>query len=302
MLGACTAAMIMPVGSAFAQGSIYGAVMNEDFSTPPNGTIVFFGFINDTDNEVRLPGCIGAGYEDGFWYDDFQNFMGAFAGVPYRYYFYDTVRTEYSFLSGAVPNNSFQQEDIDLESIYFPPIPTGLTATKASETSVLLTWDEISGQTWHVYRRTLPSAGSFFRVDVPSGSLSTHGLGTASFTNVGLDPEGAYEYVIVAEESGVYSPPSEVATVSLYNCCTGLVGDVNGQGGDEPTIGDVSKLIDHLFINLSTPDCLGEADVNQSGGANPTRADITIGDVSLLIDHLFVTFPPIPYCDDAGTK
>jgi hypothetical protein len=45
--------------------------------------------------------------------------------------------------------------------------------------------------------------------------------------------------------------------------------------------------------------CLAEADVNQSGGLFPTRLDITIGDITLLIDHLFIAGPdnlPLPDC------
>ena len=74
-------------------------------------------------------------------------------------------------------------------------------------------------------------------------------------------------------------------------CCIGRVGDANGLGGDEPTIGDVSVIIDALFISAS-PDpiaCLAEADVNQSGGLPPGLGDVTIGDVSILIDYLFIT-------------
>jgi len=75
-------------------------------------------------------------------------------------------------------------------------------------------------------------------------------------------------------------------------CCVGRVGDVNGAGGDEPTIGDVSTLIDAKFITGTCDgilNCLTEADINQSGGANPTCDDITIGDISTLIDYLFIT-------------
>jgi uncharacterized protein (TIGR02145 family) len=74
-------------------------------------------------------------------------------------------------------------------------------------------------------------------------------------------------------------------------CCVGRVGDANGSGEDEPTIGDVSTMIDALFIS-GNPDviaCLAEADINQSGGPNPQAKDITIGDISALIDYLFIT-------------
>lgn len=35
--------------------------------------------------------------------------------------------------------------------------------------------------------------------------------------------------------------------------------------------------------------CISEADINQSGGATPSCDDVTIGDLSMLIDYLFIT-------------
>lgn len=76
------------------------------------------------------------------------------------------------------------------------------------------------------------------------------------------------------------------------DCCEGRVGDANGEGGDEPTIGDVSVMIDAKFITGRCGGILGcyaEADINQSGGSYPTCDDVTIGDISVLIDYLFIT-------------
>jgi hypothetical protein len=74
-------------------------------------------------------------------------------------------------------------------------------------------------------------------------------------------------------------------------CCVGRVGDANGSGDDEPTIGDISLMIDAKFVagDLSIIVCLPEADANQSGGPDPTPEDVTIGDITMLIDYLFVT-------------
>jgi len=86
------------------------------------------------------------------------------------------------------------------------------------------------------------------------------------------------------------------------DCCLGRVGDANGKAGDEPTISDVSVIIDAKFITGSCNgnlNCLGEADINQSGGIRPTCDDITISDVSILIDYLFITGPEtstLPEC------
>jgi len=83
-------------------------------------------------------------------------------------------------------------------------------------------------------------------------------------------------------------------------CCVDRVGDANGVGGDEPTIGDVSMMIEALFIGGDPVVivCLAEADVNQSGGANPAPGDITIGDISTLIEYLFIAGPMLglPEC------
>jgi hypothetical protein len=48
----------------------------------------------------------------------------------------------------------------------------------------------------------------------------------------------------------------------------------------------------------STVDCIAEADINQSGGADPVCDDITIGDIAQLIDYLFITQDPglMPDC------
>lgn len=76
-------------------------------------------------------------------------------------------------------------------------------------------------------------------------------------------------------------------------CCTGRVGDANQSGDDEPTIGDVSILIDNLFITGVPLPCLFEADINQSGGDHVTNENVTIGDISFLIDYLFITGPSL---------
>jgi hypothetical protein len=76
------------------------------------------------------------------------------------------------------------------------------------------------------------------------------------------------------------------------SCCSLRVGDANGTGGDEPTIGDISVMIDAKFITgfcVGNIVCLTEADINQSGATTPDCDDITIGDISILIDYLFIT-------------
>jgi hypothetical protein len=80
------------------------------------------------------------------------------------------------------------------------------------------------------------------------------------------------------------------------SCCYLRVGDANGLGTDEPTIGDASVMIDAKFISgtcMGILECLTEADINQTGGLDPTCDDITIGDIAILIDYLFIRGPSV---------
>jgi hypothetical protein len=79
-----------------------------------------------------------------------------------------------------------------------------------------------------------------------------------------------------------------------WPCCNPIVkpcclGDPNRSGG-EPTVADISTMIDAKFITGTCNDiCIGAADLNGSGGDSPTCNDITINDISMLIDCLFIT-------------
>jgi subtilisin family serine protease len=105
--------------------------------------------------------------------------------------------------------------------------------------------------------------------------------------NYAGDPNNTYGWGIIDVDAALSLRPT---------CCQGAVGNVDGLDGDEPTLADISALIDFLYINYTPPACLSEADINQSGGESPLRYDITIGDVATLIDHLFISQAPLRDC------
>jgi hypothetical protein len=91
--------------------------------------------------------------------------------------------------------------------------------------------------------------------------------------------------------------------VYLPTCCQGRVGDANGQGvyPDEVTLGDIMLLVDVKFISgdCNMLPCLREADVNRSGGPEPTCDDITLVDIMILVDFIFINSPgpmTLPEC------
>ncbi|UCC45300.1 MAG: DUF362 domain-containing protein [Candidatus Zixiibacteriota bacterium] len=72
-------------------------------------------------------------------------------------------------------------------------------------------------------------------------------------------------------------------------CCVGLRGNVDADEGDIVDIGDLTALIDYLFISFEEPACMREANVD---GIEP----VDIGDLTRLIDFLFISFTPPTAC------
>ncbi len=197
--------------SAWAQGSVFGTVTNANATTPANGEISFVGYLDDTDEEIRIESCDGAGYDVGNWFDDFQNYLTEAPGNPYDYHFYNSANGEGVILSGGIPNNSFQQENVALAVVGWPVAPQGLSAVSASSSTMLLSWTAVPGLTYHVYRRNGASNGSFFRIDDPSGSLANPGVAEGLFVDNTVDGVSTYDYAVIAEDpSGSLSPHSGV--------------------------------------------------------------------------------------------
>jgi len=138
---------------------------------------------------------------------------------------------------------------------------------------------------------------------IVSVSANSSLLVTSPYTGT----EGTHTFSVFVDEDDVKLETDETnnedsQSISFMPCCIDRVGDANAVGGDEPTIGDVSVMIDAKFITGTCDGiiaCLTEADINQSGGVDPTCDDITIGDISVLIDYLFITGPSgviLPEC------
>ncbi len=75
-------------------------------------------------------------------------------------------------------------------------------------------------------------------------------------------------------------------------CCTGpSIGNIDGSADNLVSMGDLSALIDHLFITLEPLWCEEEANIDLSADGL-----ISLGDLMTLIDHMFITLDPLPPC------
>jgi len=283
---------LLPTPSAVGQGSIFGAVVRSGGGVPANSAISFVGYLDDTDEEIRIESSVGAGYDAGFWFDDFQNYQTESPGNPYDYHFYDHVQGEGVALSGTIPDNSFQQEDVTLGPVAWPPAPTDIHGRFLSSDSVEITWTEVGEQTIHVYRRIVPSAGSFFRLDDPTGSLSNPGVSNGLYVDTLADSGLSYQYLLIAEDAQLrLGPHSAILTVSYDVGCCVYRGDVDHSGQLPVDISDLIYLIEYMFDGGAEPLCQEEADINGDG-----LLTIDIADLVHLIDYMFQDGPPPPSC------
>ncbi len=273
-------------GSAcFAQGTIFGAVNNSDMTVPANGEIFFIGYLDDTDEEIRIETSVGAGYDSGNWYDDFQNYLTEAPGNPYDFHFFNTANGEGTILSKSIPFNSFQQEDIQLETMTWPPEPVGVKAIYQPDSTVKISWDYYGLYTYRVYRRPALSEGSFFRIDNPSGSLDDYGIADSFFIDDAISYAETYEYLVVPIDNGTIGLHSDIFSVFSGDW---MCGDINGNG--MINILDMTYFIAYLYKGGPPPIPPQSADVNNSGTHN-------ILDLTYLIMYLYKGGPE-PNCPE----
>jgi hypothetical protein len=231
-LGSIIMLLLLQSSSVFAQGSIFGAVRNNNLSTPANGEISFYGFTNNADNEIRLESSVGAGYDAGNWFDDFQNYLAKTPGSPYQYRFFNSTNGQGAVLAKTIPSNSFQQEDIALNSVTWPAAPGGMAGRVISSTSVVLTWTRVAGMTYHVYRRASTSGGSFFRIDNPAGLLSAAGVADSFFVDNTVSGGASFDYLLIAQDAGAnLGPHSAILTVSTAAATAPAITSISPNSG-----------------------------------------------------------------------
>jgi len=75
------------------------------------------------------------------------------------------------------------------------------------------------------------------------------------------------------------------------DCCLWLTGNIDGDPEETVDLGDLTKLIDYLFISFTEPECIEEANVD-----GDPEGLVDLGDLTALIDYLFISFTPPAEC------
>jgi hypothetical protein len=277
------AAICFSPGLVRAQGAITGTVTAADGTAPDSGCLLFFGYIDNSDKEIRIQGSDGTDYDNGNWYDDFQNYLSEAPGQPYSYQFCDTSRDEGYILTGLISYQSYQENDVTLAPVAWPERPTYLTGRQVDTGHIEIRWLYVPGLTYHIYRRELPSQGAFFRIDDTTGSLDNPGIDNGVYIDTDVDSGVVYDYILISEDGGgrlgMYS---DIFTIEA-GAGTFLRGDANGDGAID--IGDIVFLVNFIFKHGPAPDPM------ESGETNCDDY-LDIGDVVNIIYYVYQTWPP----------
>lgn len=135
-------------------------------------------------------------------------------------------------------------------------------------------------------------AANWMSIEPASGSIDPYGqqLFTVHFDAAGLEEKVYTGRLMVSCNDG--DTPTDVIEVQLNvgtGCCVGMTGNVDCDEDDICDIGDLTKLIQHLFIDFEALCCPEEANVDGEG-------DVDIGDITELINHLMITFEDMAMC------
>ena len=74
-------------------------------------------------------------------------------------------------------------------------------------------------------------------------------------------------------------------------CCIGSSGNIDADPEDITDLGDLTALIDYLFISFNVPACMAEANTN-----GDPEGIVDLADLTALIDYLFISFTPPAMC------
>ncbi|UCC43100.1 MAG: S8 family serine peptidase [Candidatus Zixiibacteriota bacterium] len=123
--------------------------------------------------------------------------------------------------------------------------------------------------------------------------LDVENSGLAGRALVGIQATGCQALEYSNTDGPAENNPTDLSAVlfsiNYAGCCVGRTGNINCDIDDVTDMGDLTRLIDYLFISFEELCCEAEADVNSD-----TQTDI--GDLTELIDYLFISFEELDYC------
>ncbi len=274
-----------------------------EFYVGSNGILTFDAGSDRADN-CNLPNTGFNGSLIAMWWDDLDISLGG-----HVYYYHDVAndRLVLSFVGVPISLHPDGTGTLSFQAVLMPNGVISLnynvmysgTATLQSGTVGLQNSEASDGlsvvyndQFMHSQLSVLISAAHWLTADPVSGSVDPYAQTTVDLMFDATDLErGDYTGSVVVSSNDPANPSwGTPVTLTVANgCCVGITGNVDCDGAQSIDMGDLTILIDHLFISLAPLCCEAEANVDVSGG-------VDMGDLTKLIDHLFISLESLPAC------
>lgn len=177
-------------------------------------------------------------------------------------------------------------------NLQFDSISTvGLRTNGWSKERLILGSPGSKREVWRIFGPQIgagsgPVAKVFFRTSslAPAGDSNFVKFDAVLLTSPAEGITNCYNHVLPTSPALMKIPPPS-------GCCIASTGNVDNSPEDGVDIGDLTVLVDHLFITFAALACDGEANID--GSISPTP---DIGDLTALVDHLFIAFAPTAAC------
>ncbi|MBD3257768.1 hypothetical protein GF377_04990 [candidate division GN15 bacterium] len=155
-----------------------------------------------------------------------------------------------------------------------------------------LWWDSLYEKSGLWATSAADDQGQFMTYEFRDGLASSEQLVYWSIYATGYDMDGYENLDTLVTTAKDWADDNLLGCVS--GCCVGDRGNVDNSPDDAVTLGDLTVMIDILFISLGDPACWEETNLDGSTPEGP--GSVTLGDLTVLIDHLFISLDPLPAC------
>ncbi|UCC44604.1 MAG: hypothetical protein JSU65_01355 [Candidatus Zixiibacteriota bacterium] len=234
---------------------------NNAYVTTVGNTVYFQG---SDDPEQDPPGCQENAARFGA-----QSFLGWYNNTDYNADNCSNDRDYYGIYAARNDSDRFVVDDSDYAEFLWTKIPT-LPGQTGNEDEV-----DIHQVMTFLYDVSLGATDTLTFYT----ALATVQNGTSADLESALTTACAWYNLNLRNDCGV------------CGCCVGRTGNVDNDPEDICDIGDLTKLIDFLFISYTPPVCMEEANCDGSGDGV-----VDMGDLTKLIDFLFISYTPTAPC------
>ena len=182
-----------------------------------------------------------------------------------------TAGTIYYYKVAAYNSSGTGSQSSTVNTTPIPGIPTGLTATSSSASSITVSWSSVSGATGYIIYRSDSASGTFSQVGTST---------TTSYTNSYLSAGTTYYYKVAASNNGGASEMTNaISAITLPNYPTGVTATVASSNSISLNWSSVASGVTGYRVYHSTSSSGSFSEVGTSATTSFTSTGLASGTI-----------------------